>query len=1198
MEEPTFNTVRKRPRITSFYPSIDQLCNLPLEPVRTSQSCNASATSATNTNTVIVISDNDSNSSDDNADTILTFHSMAHDSAVSISNSRSLAQPLRIATTQSMSAQPKPRTALTNTRTTQTPATSKNKFLRNNRINSDVIISKTKNSTGALATTTNLVINILSDDEGVLETVNSTAKQLSAPTISDSSQSWSKSKHARSRLADSAEQNLLFHHSLNNSPYTSSDTSQPANLWDASISSYSDQSLSSASQSTTPPETIDLTLDDTIEEILQRAVQAAGQTQAQLSSASSQLFKAPQSILWSTKTEVAADTSKSSSLVVEPTYSPPVCTPAKSSFKLFKFTDSSLSENSFAKSNPAFEPPYNGHRQTPADIQISTSHDNPNLDNSHSNQSLVASLDTTSPITTGALHSSTTVINTSISMLNEKASKFFLDLECQLSSARSDDVCIQAFDDQLEPIQQNASTNFTHQIDSPQEQSLKHDTLSLNTKSALHSINGMLNPDLTTLSDSSKAHTNQTRRRACLIDPKISASHGFSCVVPELYANSNSTIDKSIFCSQSLAQIESCRVFTESVQSINVSTHFELGDSQKIHCGALYTSSKHPYTTSLIYPLGAAFRYHSRKSKPEDQAAVLKSYARVFLQIWWPNASIYAELFYGCGISERDASIPAMLIEKRGRDIRPIMPKRSISALIESQSKVGELTSQKEIALVLRKRLSNLWKPIMSYKHGSGSITNMQFSSTLGILASTHLVHTDQYNKSGNFLCCDVNLKGWANGYQKIVRQMTDSRYRVDGFSHVTSYGKRGEIRSATCSKVIIHNNLAFTSSVETNEIKIWYLSLPKKTPNLNMPRRSSAYVLLPNRFSIDKPYTLECESGFSNISSATKVSEFDFDVASNTLAAGSLDGTVYVWKSPASVVSREHFMLRDMQEIHDQKFRPVLTVKFGSGITQGQLFAGYEQPFKQNDQPGLCHLWDMTSNRTPLRTFTVEKNSTSSIAWCSDRNMLALGVDGSSVLNNDSYGDGDRKVRFFDVRQPHMIGATGIRVVGHEELLFSPCGTYLAISGRSKPMLRAGTRNYALFSIVDVLDVRNLRRPLAKLDHDVAVEYAHVRSKQIKNVYSTHIWTQSGLLITGGSDFASRLWDVKRSDCRLRTIDYHDGTVVHFALSQDDDMLAVGTDTSQITIYSMKGPEKYIQKLQTAYNHGREAVGITYPAL
>ncbi|EGF83322.1 hypothetical protein BATDEDRAFT_34118 [Batrachochytrium dendrobatidis JAM81] len=1120
MEEPTFNTVRKRPRITSFYPSIDQLCNLPLEPVRTSQSCNASATSATNTNTVIVISDNDSNSSDDNADTILTFHSMAHDSAVSISNSRSLAQPLRIATTQSMSAQPKPRTALTNTRTTQTPATSKNKFLRNNRINSDVIISKTKNSTGALATTTNLVINILSDDEGVLETVNSTAKQLSAPTISDSSQSWSKSKHARSRLADSAEQNLLFHHSLNNSPYTSSDTSQPANLWDASISSYSDQSLSSASQSTTPPETIDLTLDDTIEEILQRAVQAAGQTQAQLSSASSQLFKAPQSILWSTKTEVAADTSKSSSLVVEPTYSPPVCTPAKSSFKLFKFTDSSLSENSFAKSNPAFEPPYNGHRQTPADIQISTSHDNPNLDNSHSNQSLVASLDTTSPITTGALHSSTTVINTSISMLNEKASKFFLDLECQLSSARSDDVCIQAFDDQLEPIQQNASTNFTHQIDSPQEQSLKHDTLSLNTKSALHSINGMLNPDLTTLSDSSKAHTNQTRRRACLIDPKISASHGFSCVVPELYANSNSTIDKSIFCSQSLAQIESCRVFTESVQSINVSTHFELGDSQKIHCGALYTSSKHPYTTSLIYPLGAAFRYHSRKSKPEDQAAVLKSYARVFLQIWWPNASIYAELFYGCGISERDASIPAMLIEKRGRDIRPIMPKRSISALIESQSKV------------------------------------------------------------------------------EIVRQMTDSRYRVDGFSHVTSYGKRGEIRSATCSKVIIHNNLAFTSSVETNEIKIWYLSLPKKTPNLNMPRRSSAYVLLPNRFSIDKPYTLECESGFSNISSATKVSEFDFDVASNTLAAGSLDGTVYVWKSPASVVSREHFMLRDMQEIHDQKFRPVLTVKFGSGITQGQLFAGYEQPFKQNDQPGLCHLWDMTSNRTPLRTFTVEKNSTSSIAWCSDRNMLALGVDGSSVLNNDSYGDGDRKVRFFDVRQPHMIGATGIRVVGHEELLFSPCGTYLAISGRSKPMLRAGTRNYALFSIVDVLDVRNLRRPLAKLDHDVAVEYAHVRSKQIKNVYSTHIWTQSGLLITGGSDFASRLWDVKRSDCRLRTIDYHDGTVVHFALSQDDDMLAVGTDTSQITIYSMKGPEKYIQKLQTAYNHGREAVGITYPAL
>ncbi|KAH6564789.1 hypothetical protein BSLG_008470 [Batrachochytrium salamandrivorans] len=600
---------------------------------------------------------------------------------------------------------------------------------------------------------------------------------------------------------------------------------------------------------------------------------------------------------------------------------------------------------------------------------------------------------------------------------------------------------------------------------------------------------------------------------------------------------------------------------------------------------------------AVMLPLGAAFEHHSRSARKENRFDLLRSYARVFMQSWWPRASIYAECLPGRGINEEDALKPVVLVERMGRNLRPTMPKRSIMSLLECRSRVCETSSYHEIEQVLERRISNLWKPILSYKHGSGNITNMQFSPTLGILASTHLVHTDMYNKAGNFLCCDVDLKGWADGNANIVRQMTDSRFGVEGFAHVTSRDGTGSLRSTSCSNVVLHNHFAFTASVETRDIKIWDLSIKKETPVVaDEPRRASVYVRLPTRFSSDRPYVLECKPAFPNISKSVKTSELDYDASSNILSAGSLDGTIYSWKSPASVVSREHFVLRDQEEIDSHLFRPTLTIKFGSGITRGQLFAGYEQPYNHQSMHGLARLWDMSATRRPVRTFDAETNSVSSIAWCTQHNILALGVDGSGVLDESSHYDGDRKIRFFDVRQPKMISSVAVRLVGHEELLFSPCGTYLAVSGRNNPIQTAATGTASRFSIVDVIDVRNMRKSLARLDHDVAVEPAGPINSSYANIYSTHIWTRSGLLITGGTDFASRIWDVRRSDCRLRTLDHHDGTVVHFAISADDDKLAVGTDTSHITVYSIQGPEWYANQFQNACAKGREAIGVTFP--
>lgn len=64
-----------------------------------------------------------------------------------------------------------------------------------------------------------------------------------------------------------------------------------------------------------------------------------------------------------------------------------------------------------------------------------------------------------------------------------------------------------------------------------------------------------------------------------------------------------------------------------------------------------------------------------------------------------------------------------------------------------------------------------------TYKRGSGDASAIQFSPDSTLIASMHITKSDIYNEPGNFLICDIGLKGWSDGNPGI--SLNNQRYRT-----------------------------------------------------------------------------------------------------------------------------------------------------------------------------------------------------------------------------------------------------------------------------------------------------------------------------------------------------------------------------------------------------------------------------------
>jgi hypothetical protein len=158
--------------------------------------------------------------------------------------------------------------------------------------------------------------------------------------------------------------------------------------------------------------------------------------------------------------------------------------------------------------------------------------------------------------------------------------------------------------------------------------------------------------------------------------------------------------------------------------------------------------------------------------------------------------SLMTERYNEKGLAEATLDTSVTLIKSRGINQKPVRPKRSPQSLVSMRELGGHVDhlAAEQYEKMCVTRAEKQLKLVASFKRGSGDVNALQFAPNSLRLASIHTTKCDAYNEPGNFLICDVGLKGWADNNEgslplniDIVRMMSDSRNGVEGFAHTFS---------------------------------------------------------------------------------------------------------------------------------------------------------------------------------------------------------------------------------------------------------------------------------------------------------------------------------------------------------------------------------------------------------------------------
>ncbi|ORY02992.1 WD40 repeat-like protein [Basidiobolus meristosporus CBS 931.73] len=258
--------------------------------------------------------------------------------------------------------------------------------------------------------------------------------------------------------------------------------------------------------------------------------------------------------------------------------------------------------------------------------------------------------------------------------------------------------------------------------------------------------------------------------------------------------------------------------------------------------------------------------------------------------------------------------------------------------------------------------------------------------------------------------------------------------------------------------------------------------------------------------------------------------------------ATGSDDGLIGVYP-----VNTELGILAAKANILSQRknSRIVSDVDFCSGPFDHLLIGAYEGT--KTSAAGMIIVWDYQTSKR-VHQFTDMLSSVSCIQSSPTGNLIVSGSSGGTYVE-EMQPSGDQCVRVFDLRTNIQVQTVNTNQSDINLVTFSPDETFITSSG---------TENRTF-----VYDRRFCDAPVHVLSHEEptgGIRHDGVISLQ---------WVGSDMLLTGGGDSLVKLWSTTRTDPCIHSFDRQDSPVSSLSIAPDHDLLAVGTISGSVYLYS-----------------------------
>ncbi|KAK9768687.1 hypothetical protein K7432_000443 [Basidiobolus ranarum] len=258
--------------------------------------------------------------------------------------------------------------------------------------------------------------------------------------------------------------------------------------------------------------------------------------------------------------------------------------------------------------------------------------------------------------------------------------------------------------------------------------------------------------------------------------------------------------------------------------------------------------------------------------------------------------------------------------------------------------------------------------------------------------------------------------------------------------------------------------------------------------------------------------------------------------------ATGSDDGLIGVYP-----VNTELGLLTAKVNVLSQRksFRIVSDVDFCNGRFDHLLVGAYEGT--RTSAAGMIIVWDYQTSKR-VHQFTDMLSSVSCIQSSPTGNLIVSGSSGGTYVE-EAQPSGDRCVRVFDLRTNLQAQIVNTNQSDINLVTFSPDETFITSSG---------TENRTF-----VYDRRFCDAPVHVLSHEEptgGIRHDGVISLQ---------WVGPNMLLTGGGDSLVKLWNITRSDPCIHSLDNQDSPVSSLSITPDHDVLAVGTISGSVYLYS-----------------------------